>query len=108
MYRLWHGFPQRGADRPARTPGSFIAALKEPQELEQIVNVLPQRGIPITYMNFSDEGHSFVVRKIVSRPPQCCSHFSVVISAAMSGPMAQGARTGAFIVTILARNRAAP
>jgi hypothetical protein len=90
MYRLWHGFLQRGADRPARTPGSFIAALKEPQELEQIVNVLPQGGIPITY------------------PPQCCSHFSVVISAAMSGPMAQGARTGAFIVTILARNRAAP
>jgi Prolyl oligopeptidase family len=32
----------------------------KPQESEQIVNVLQQRGIPVTYVTFSDEGHGFV------------------------------------------------
>ena len=32
----------------------------KPQESEQIVSVLLQRGIPVTYLTFSDEGHGFV------------------------------------------------
>jgi dipeptidyl aminopeptidase/acylaminoacyl peptidase len=32
----------------------------KPQESDQIVNVLQQRGIPVTYITFSDEGHGFV------------------------------------------------
>jgi len=32
----------------------------KPQESEQIVNVLQQRGTPVTYVTFSDEGHGFV------------------------------------------------
>jgi dipeptidyl aminopeptidase/acylaminoacyl peptidase len=32
----------------------------KPQESEQIVDVLKQREIPVTYISFSDEGHGFV------------------------------------------------
>ena len=32
----------------------------KPQESEQIVEALRQRGIPVTYATFSDEGHGFV------------------------------------------------
>ena len=32
----------------------------KPQESKQIVNVLQQRGTPVTYVTFSDEGHGFV------------------------------------------------
>ena len=31
-----------------------------PQESEQIVKALRQRGIPVTYATFADEGHGFV------------------------------------------------
>lgn len=32
----------------------------KPQESEQVVEALRQRGIPVTYATFSDEGHGFV------------------------------------------------
>ena len=32
----------------------------KPQESEQIVAALRQRGVPVTYATFSDEGHGFV------------------------------------------------
>ena len=35
----------------------------KPQESQQIVNVLQQHGIPVTYATFSDEGHGFVREK---------------------------------------------
>jgi len=32
----------------------------KPQESEQIVQAMQERGIPVTYVTFADEGHGFV------------------------------------------------
>jgi acetyl esterase/lipase len=55
--------PITRADRIAR-PLLIIQGMNDvrvkPQESEQIVHALQQRGIPVTYATFADEGHGFV------------------------------------------------
>lgn len=54
--------PMTRADQITR-PLLIIQGMNDrvkPQELEQIVNALQQRDVPVTYATFADEGHGFV------------------------------------------------
>lgn len=77
--------PQERADMLARSPISRIDAIKVPlligqgendprvtkQESDQLVEAMSQKGLPVTYINYPDEGHGF------SRPENRISFFAI-------------------------------
>ena len=60
-----------------------------PAESEQMVAALKQRGVPVTYVTFSDEGHGFVGRKTGWPSTRSPRHSSPSISAAASSRSAR-------------------